>query len=160
MAANSATRSTLRTRRDSGIYSPVVHEGLTFRQATAADSDTLADIVIGDAEQESTRVAMRLYGLRRFETARALFRASWRAGNNWRASTVALRGEQAVGVLQVGGSWLRVTPGLAVAAVVRLGPLLALRFPRRLRVRARVSPRMPPGAYVIAEIHVAPACRG
>jgi len=83
-------------------------EHLTFRPATAAESDTLADLVLGEAEQESTRVAMRLYGLRRLEAARSIFRASWRAGDNWRESTVALSGEQIVGVLQTGKSSVRV----------------------------------------------------
>ena len=49
---------------------------------------------------------------------------------------------------------------MAIAVIARLGPILALRLPHRLRVHARVVPKNPPGAYVIAEIHVAPACRG
>lgn len=103
---------------------------------------------------------MRLYGLRRLEAARSIFRASWRAGDNWRDSTVALSGERIVGVLQTGGSSVRVTPRLVIAVIARLGPVLALRLPHRLRVHARVAPQNPPGAYVIAEIHVAPKCRG
>lgn len=137
-----------------------MNDNLTFRPATSADSDTLADLVLGEAEQESTRVAMRLYGLRRLEAARSIFRASWRAGDNWRDSTVALSGEEIVGVLQTGKSSVRVTPGLAVAVITTLGPILALRLPHRLRVHARVVPKNPPDAYVIFEFHVDPACRG
>jgi len=135
-------------------------ENLTFRPARAAESDTLADLVLGDAEQETTRVAMRLYGLQDFEAARSIFRVSWRAGDNWRESTVALSGEQVVGVLQTGKSSERLSFGLAIAVIARLRPIHALRLPHRLRVRARVVPEYPPGAYVIYEFHVAPACRG
>ena len=117
-------------------------------------------MVLGEAEQESTRVAMRLYGLRRLEAARSIFRASWRAGGNWRETTVALSGDQVVGVVQTGRSSVRVTLGLAMAVIARMGPIRALRLPHRLRLHARVIPENPPGAYVIFEVHVDPAYRG
>lgn len=138
----------------------IVMEQLAFRPATAAESDTLADLFLGDAEQESTRVALRLYGFRSLEAARPFFRASWRAGENWRDSIVALSAGQIVGVLQTGESSVRLSFGLAIAAVARLGPIHALRLPRRLGVRSRVTPAYPRDAYVIREFHVAPACRG
>jgi ribosomal protein S18 acetylase RimI-like enzyme len=52
------------------------------------------------------------------------------------------------------------TPRLVLAVIATMGPIRALRLPHRLRVRARVAPKKPPDAYVIAEIHVAPAYRG
>ena len=42
----------------------------------------------------------------------------------------------------------------------KLPPLTLLRLPGRLRLQRRVVPDKPPGAYVISEIHVAPASRG
>ena len=147
-------------RHDDTYTQRIVSTELTFRPAAHAESDTLADIVIGSAEQESTRVAMRLYGLQQLGVARSVFRASWRAGNNWRESTVALYDGQIVGVLQTGKSSVRVTLGLAIVVLARMGPILALRLPHRLRVHARVVPENPAGAYVIFEFHVAPAYRG
>src|SRR3990172_12365576 len=138
----------------------IVMERLAFRPATAAESDTLADLFLGDAEQESTRVALRLYGFRSLEAARSFFRASWRAGENWRDSIVALSAAQIVGVLPTGESSVRLSLRLGLAVIARLGPIHALRLPRRLRVRSRVTPAYPGDAYVIREFHVAPACRG
>ena len=138
----------------------IVGEHLTFRPATADESDTLADLFLGVAEQESTRVAMRLYGFRSLEAARPFFRASWRVGENWRDSIVALSAGQIVGVLQTGESSVRLSLRLGLAVIARLGPIHALRLPRRLRVRSRVTPAYPGDAYVIREFHVTPACRG
>ncbi len=131
----------------------------TFRPAAAADSDLLADLVMGEPEQETTRVAMRLNGLQDFEAARQLLRVAWRAAENWRRSTLAELEHTPVGMLQSGGSSLRVTPSL-VLSVLRGVPLMTvLRLPGRLRLQRRLVPPKPPGAYVIAEIHVAPEFR-
>ena len=132
----------------------------TFRPAAAADSDLLADLVMGEPEQETTLVAMRLVGLQNFETARQLLRVAWRAAENWRRSTVAELEHTPVGMLQSGGPSFRVTP-LLVLSVIRGLPLTTLlRLPGRLRLQRRLEPPKPPGAYVIAEIHVAPEFRG
>ncbi len=132
----------------------------TFRPAAAADSNLLADLVMGEPEQETTRVAMRLNGLQDFEAARQLLRVAWRAAENWRRSTVAELEQAPVGMLQPGGSSFRVTPSL-VLSVLRGVPLMTvLRLPGRLRLQRRLVPPKPPGAYVIAEIHVAPEFRG
>lgn len=133
---------------------------LRYRTATASDSDVLADLVVGAPDQEITRVTMRLLGISRFEGARELFRIAWRAGENWKASTLAELDGKPVGLLQTGFSSTRITPRLAIAAARKLPPLVLLRMPRRLRIRARVIPHMPPGAYVISELHVTPARRG
>ncbi len=136
---------------------------LTFSPSTAADSDLLADLVLGEPNQESTRVAMRLYGLRRIEDARTVFRIVWRAGGNWRESTIARDGERVVGVVQTQQterSSARVTPRVALAVLLALGPVRSLRLPSRLRLQKRVSPKKPPNAYVVSEVHVLPAFRG
>ena len=133
---------------------------LTFRPATVAESDLLADMVLGDEQQVTTQVAMRLYGIERLDVARALFRVTWRAAENWQRSVIASRESEPVGMIQTGMSSMKVTPGLALAALRALGPGALLRLPGRLRIQRRVSPAKPPGAYVVAELHVAPASRG
>ena len=133
---------------------------LTFRPASAADSDLLADLVVGDERQVTTQVAMRLYGIERLDVARALFRITWRGAENWRRSVIAEQGFEPVGMIQTGMSSMKVTSGLVFAALRGLGPVALLRLPRRLRIQRRVSPAKPPGAYVVAELHVAPASRG
>jgi ribosomal protein S18 acetylase RimI-like enzyme len=135
-------------------------QDIGFRPAVAADSDLLADLVLGDPEQETTRVAMRLFGISDIEAARRLFRLTWRAAENWRRSTLAELDGAPVGMLQSGGSSLRVTPALVLSVVRRLPPLISLRMPGRLRLQRRLVPAKPPGAYVVAEIHVTPAFRG
>ena len=134
--------------------------GMKFRSATAADSDLLADLVLGDAQQETTRVQMRLFGLSDIEDRRSLIRLMWRAGENWRQSTLAEAVGEAVGLVQVGHSGLKVTPPLVFAVARRLGPVALLRIAWRLRLRPRVAVAMPPGAYEISELHVSPAFRG
>jgi len=120
----------------------------------------LADLVLGEEQQVTTQVAMRLYGIERFDLARALFRVSWRGAENWRLSVIAEQGSEAVGMLQTGMSSIKVTPAVVWGLLRALGPVALLRLPRRLRIQRRVSPAKPPGAYVVAEVHVAPAFRG
>jgi ribosomal protein S18 acetylase RimI-like enzyme len=142
------------------VESPRIGAGdVSFRPAVEAESDLLADIVIGVPEQETTRVAMRLFGIRRFEHARALFRVAWRAGENWGDSTLAEIAGEPVGALQTRQSDMRITPGVALAAVRTLPPGVLVRMPNRLRVHRRVRAHMPHGAFVISELHVAPAWR-
>jgi ribosomal protein S18 acetylase RimI-like enzyme len=142
------------------LLEAVMTSEITYRPATAADSDLLADIELGDEQQVTTQVAMRLYGIARFEVAKALFRTTWRAANNWRLSQIAMAGSETVGVIQTGSSSMKVTPQLVLAALRALGPIAVLRLPWRLRVERRVSPTNPPGAFIVAELHVVPAWRG
>jgi ribosomal protein S18 acetylase RimI-like enzyme len=133
---------------------------ITYRAATADDSDLLADIELGDEQQVTTQVAMRLYGIERFDVARALFRMTWRAADNWRRSQIAMEGPEPVGVIQTGSSSMKLTPQIVLAALRALGPGALLRLPWRLRLERRVSPMNPPDAFIVAELHVAPASRG
>jgi len=132
----------------------------TFRKATKEDSDLLADLVLGEPEQETTRAAMALFGMHDFDEARRMFRMLWRAGENWRQSELAFVDGRPAGVLQIRGSSIRITPAIIFAALRALGPATLLRMPSRLRLQGRVSPEKPEGAYVISEIHVAPEFRG
>jgi ribosomal protein S18 acetylase RimI-like enzyme len=133
---------------------------LAFRGATREDSDLLADLVLGEPEQETTRVGMALFGMRNFDEARRMFRLLWRAGENWHQSELVSVGGRPAGVLQTGRSSTRITPAIIVAALRALRPVTLLRMPSRLRIHRRVSPEKPDGAYVISEIHVAPEFRG
>ncbi len=132
----------------------------TFRKATAADSDLLADLVVGEPGQETARVGMALFGMRDIDEARRMIRMLWRAGGNWRESELAILDGRPAGVLQAGRSSIRIMPAIIFAALRALGPATLLRMPSRLRIQGRVSPEKPEGAYVISEIHVAPEFRG
>jgi len=133
---------------------------LSFRPATAADSDLLADLVLGEPGQETTRVAMCLYGMADIEKARQLFRMLWSAAENWKLSELAIVDGEVAGVLQTGRSSTRVTVGVIAAAVRSLGPVALLRMPGRLRLQRRVTPEKPDGACIVSELHVAPEFRG
>jgi len=133
---------------------------LTFRPATAVDSDLLADLALGEAEQETTRVAMALYGIPEFGVARDLFRLLWRAGANWRHSQIVSIDATPAGFLQTEGSSVRVTPRIAITALLQLGPIRLLKMRSRIALNKRVTPEKPAGSCVISEIHVAPEFRG
>jgi ribosomal protein S18 acetylase RimI-like enzyme len=133
---------------------------VTFRRATSEDSDLLANLVLGEPEQETTRVGMALFGMRDFDEARGVFRMLWRAGESWRQSELAVLDGRPAGVIQTGRSSVRITPAVIFSALRAMGPATLLRMPSRLRIQGRVSPKKPEGAYVISEIHVAPDCRG
>jgi ribosomal protein S18 acetylase RimI-like enzyme len=132
---------------------------LTFRRATEDESDLLADMVFGVPEQETSRVAARLFGVEVIESLRDLFRLTWREANNWRTSELAMLDGVPVGVLQTGGSSLRITPRVVLAVLRVLGVRRTLRLPVRLRIRGHVTPPKPEGAYLISEIHTVPEFR-
>ena len=132
---------------------------LTFREATADDSDRLADIVFGGPESEGRHVAGAVFGIKDTERLRPVFRRVWREAENWRQSELALLDGVPVGALQTGHSSMKITPGVVIAAVRALG-LGALRMPSRLRIEDRVSPKKPDGAFIISEIHVDESYRG
>jgi hypothetical protein len=67
---------------------------LGFRAATAAESDFLADTVFGDPSQETTRVAMALYGVENPERLRRLYRIIWRGAENWKNTELAIDGDR------------------------------------------------------------------
>lgn len=143
-------------------FAPVARDwgSLRLKSAGAGDSDLLADLVLGEARQEMTQAAMRLYGLDDLEQVRALFRLLWRSGENWRQSVIAYGEEGPVAVLQRGKSGLRITPRLVVSALRAIGPIALARIGWRMRLQSAVSPRKPPGSYIISELHVAVGARG
>jgi len=133
--------------------------GITFRKATAADSDLMADLVFGETDGEGRRVAAAVFGIADSERLRPLFRRVWQAAENWRQSELLLVESEPAGVLQTGSSSMKITPGVILAAVRALG-LRALRMPGRLGIMDRVAPKKPDGAFIISEIHVSEEYRG
>ncbi len=131
----------------------------TFRKATAADSDLVADLVFGEKDGEGRRVAAAVFGISNSERLRPLFRQVWRAAENWRQSELLFVEGEPAGVLQTGSSAMKITPSVILAAVRALG-LRALRMPGRLGIMDRVAPKKPNGAFIISEIHVAEEHRG
>jgi GNAT superfamily N-acetyltransferase len=133
--------------------------GLSFRPATAADSDLLADLVFGEEGSEGRRVSAAVMRLGDIERFRPLFRALWRAAGNWRASELALVDGEPVGILMTNAPRMRITPGVVWTALRTLG-LRALGLQGRLRIFERVTPKKPEGSFVIAEMDVLAAHRG
>jgi ribosomal protein S18 acetylase RimI-like enzyme len=142
-----------------------VTEGLEVRPAEAADADLVAEVVFGDPDQMTRRVAAALYGVDDPEVLRPLFRAVAIAGESWRRTHVGVvtdpaTGHDAVaGIVQLGPSETRITPKVAVAAMGALG-VRALAAPRAMRLAARVAPTYPADALIVSELHVAPGFRG
>ncbi len=135
---------------------------LSFRAAVVEESDLLADIVLGDANQETTRVGMALYGIDSPDRIRALFRVLWRVAENWRHTELVIADGRPVGLIQAGSSGsssVKITPGVVLAVVRTLG-VGVRRVPSRLRIQRRVAPAKPLGSFVITEIHVVPEFRG
>ena len=127
---------------------------LTFRTATAEDSDLLADLVVGPPGGEGRRVTAAVFGINNSERLRPLFRRSWRDAENWRQCEVLLADGEPAGAFQSGPSPMKITLGLVLVAIRVLG-LRAPRMPARLRILDSVTPRKPDGAYIISEIQVA-----
>lgn len=133
---------------------------LQVRPAREDESDLIADLVFGEPEQETTRVAMCLYGIDDADRARRLFRLLWKSGGNWRHSLLAVRNGAPVAVLQFGRSGFQMSPGL-IARLIRIaGPIALLRMASRMRLNAKLSPAKPAGALIVSELHVSPEARG
>jgi hypothetical protein len=73
----------------------LVHVDPAFRPATEADSDVLADTILGDARQESAGAGIALFGVADPERLRALFRAAWCSAQHWRRTETRARLERA-----------------------------------------------------------------
>jgi ribosomal protein S18 acetylase RimI-like enzyme len=150
--------ATLKSR----FFAPPVYslgmEGLRMREATAADTDRIAELFAGDPGDEAIGMA----GSR--EKAIAFGIGLVRLPNSphgWRETVVGeLRG-RVVAILMAGADRtdVRVTPRLAYLALQTFGPVGLIALLPRLRARMRVQPDIPDGAYHIAEIDVDPAHR-
>lgn len=133
---------------------------LSFRPATEAEADLVADLVFGSPDQLGRRVMVAVHGVRDGERLRPLLRAVWRSAGSWRQTIVAVDDEHGVvGLVQTGSSSTRVTSAVFRAALHAHGWRI-VRLPRRLRIFDSVSPAKPAGAFLVAELHVHPDHRG
>lgn len=133
-------------------------DGLTFRGATPADTERIAEIMFDDPGRE----AIGLVGgeERAREISKALVRLPG-SPQGWRHTVLAELEGEPVGVLQAGINpvGVKITPRLALTALRILGPVGVFKLLPRLRARGRLDMKAPEGSYHIAELHVDPACR-
>ncbi len=132
-------------------------EGLTFRKATAADTDRIAEIIHGEPGQEATAICGCEEGARAFGMAMVRLPDS---PQGWRRTVVGEMSGAVVAVLQAGHPpfELQVTPQLLGLALRSLGVSVITAYPRwRARMRVQVAP--PGGSYHVEELHVDSSCR-
>ncbi len=132
-------------------------EALSIRQATAIDTDRIAEIIAGDPGQEAIAIAGCVEAARNFGMGLVRLPGS---PQGWQHSTVAELNGQVVGVLQTSSAnaSFRLTPRLA-RLVLRTFGFGIVSVYGRFRARLRVNPSFPAGAFYIAELHVDPASR-
>lgn len=134
-------------------------ERLTFRKATPADTERIANIMF----DEPGPAAAALAGGE--ERAREISTALVRLPNSpqgWQHTVLAELNGNCVGVLQAGTNRVdfAITPRLALLALRIYGLIDLIKLLPRLRARTRVNMKAPAGSYHIAELHVAAAHRG
>jgi ribosomal protein S18 acetylase RimI-like enzyme len=134
-------------------------EGLTFRTATPADTERIAEIMFDEPGQEATGLAGGE------ERAREISKAMVRLPNSpqgWQQTVLAELDGEAVGVLQAGINPVSVTitPRLALTALRIFGPVDLIRLLPRLRARGRLNMKAPEDSYHVAELHVDRRVRG
>ncbi len=134
-------------------------KALTFRPAHADEAVLVADIVFGAPDQLGRQVMSRIYELADLEPLRPLFRRIWRDSDNWSRTTLAVDGNEVVGVIQLGSSKPRVTIGAGWLAL-RTFRWRTLKLWRGMQLHGTVSVPPPAGALLLSELHVAPGRRG
>lgn len=131
---------------------------LTFRKATPADTERIAEIMFEEPGPEAAALAGGE------ERAREISKAMVRLPNSpqgWQHTVLAEIDGRPVGLLQGGLNPLgtKVTSALALAALRIYGPIDVIRLLLRLRARRRLNMQEPEGAYSVAELHVDPRYR-
>ena len=136
-------------------------EGLTFRAATPADAERIAEIVGGDPGREAVGIAGNADRARAIGMVIARM-AGMPAGPLGLAHTVLaeLDGET-VGIISAGSGpgGFRVTPALALAAIRIFGPFGVVGLLARVRAKARVEVLPPANACHIGELDIDPRYR-
>jgi ribosomal protein S18 acetylase RimI-like enzyme len=129
-------------------------EGLTFRRATAADTDRIAEIIYENPAQDVIGILLDEERTRRI--GREIVRQP-NSPQGWQRTVLAELDGEPLGVLQASTEpvEIKVTPALALAALRVYGPLDAVRLLPRLRALRRVRMNTPQGAYIVSELHVA-----
>jgi ribosomal protein S18 acetylase RimI-like enzyme len=133
-------------------------EGLTFRKATPDDSERIGEIMFEDPPLDV--VGMLLNEERAREIGKTMVRLP-NSLQGWQHTVLAETDGEAVGVLQGGVNHpgVRLSGGLALAALGIYGLVDLTRVLLRLRARRRVNIKEPNDAYSIAELHVYPSYR-
>jgi len=133
-------------------------EGLTFREATPEDTERIAEIMFENPPRDV--VGMLLDEERARRIGKELVRQP-NSPQGWRRTVLAELSGEGIGVLQGGVEHpgVRLSAGLALAALAIYGPVDLVRVVLRLRARRRVNIEEPSNAYSIAELHVDPTYR-
>jgi len=133
-------------------------DALTFRKANPGDTSRIAEIIAEGSGQEAIGLLGNAEQARAFEMAMVRLPKS---PMGWERTVVAELGGEIVGIVQAGGhlGGLKISPSLVYLAVHEFGPLGMLRLWPRESARRRVQPRIPDGAYHVAELDVDPAYR-
>ena len=133
-------------------------QGLTFRRAAPADTERIAEIMFENPPRDV--VGMLLDEERARQIGKELVRQP-NSPQGWQRTVLAELSGEGIGVLQAGVDHpgVRLSPGLALAALGIYGPVDLVRVVLRLRARRRVNIEEPSNAYSIAELHVDPAYR-
>src|SRR5438105_10278254 len=133
-------------------------EGLAIRKAIVSDTDRIAELFGGDPGEEASGIAGSRDKAIAFGTGMVRLPDG---PQSWRHTVIAELDGRVVGILMAGGDRkdVRVTPRLVYLALATFGPLGILRLLTRLRARVRVQPKIPNGAFHLAEIDVDPAYR-
>jgi ribosomal protein S18 acetylase RimI-like enzyme len=130
---------------------------LTFRKATPADTERIAEIMHSEPGPAMVGICGSL------ERARAMGYAKVRVESKqgWDSTFVGELDGEVVILLQIGSqsSGPRVPPALAFQALRIFGPIGAIRLLSRVRTEMRVSTGAPSGSYHIAEVHTDPQHR-
>ncbi len=132
----------------------------TFRHAAKSDTNRIVEILIGDPEQVTTQVGIKLFGVKNVDQLKMVARSMAKATGNWKFTTVAEQNGQVVGFLQVSEASLKMTLGLVFTAIRVYGILFTRELLPRISLLKRVQTDAPADAYIISEIHVAPEYRG
>jgi len=133
-------------------------EGLTFRKAVPADTERIAEIMFDNPPRDV--VGMLLDEERARQIGKELVRQP-NSPQGWQRTVLAELSGEGIGVLQGGVDHpgVRLSAGLALAALGIYGPVDLVRVVLRLRARRRVNIEEPNEAYSIAELHAGPTYR-
>ena len=133
-------------------------EGLTFRKATPEDTERIAEIMFDNPPRDV--VGMLLDEERARQVGKELVRQP-NSPQGWQHTVLAELSGEGSGVLQGGVDHpgVRLSTGLALAALRIYGPVDLVRVVLRLRARRQVNLKEPSGAYSITELHVDPTYR-
>jgi len=135
-------------------------EASKFRRATRSDTDRIAEIMIGDPQQVTTQVGMKVFGVEKIDQLKMIAHAMAVSTKSWRFTTVAEAESNLSGFLQTSEPSLKMTPRLIFTAIRIYGPFFVRELMPRIKLLNRVQTVAPSGAFRISEIHVAPEYRG